>query len=102
MLSLGACHSHDLPEVDCEASEPVSYAELTITSACTSCHSSTLAAADRSGAPVGVDYDSHAAAAENAEHGAEVVNGGSMPPEGGVSTEAAEEFYVWALCGTPP
>ncbi len=95
-------HGHELPEVDCDASTPQSYSELEIVSACTGCHSSQLTGAARQSAPAGVDYDTYDAAKANAEHGAEAVNGGSMPPGGGVSEEAKQEFYIWALCGTPP
>jgi len=91
----------ELPEVDCAASTAPSFSQLAALSSCTNCHSSELSGGDRAGAPVGVDYDTYASAKANAEEGAIEVNAGRMPIGANLSSEDKEEFYLWALCGTP-
>ncbi len=105
---IGACDSGgdgdgdgDLPEVDCDNSNVPSYADLAAINSCTGCHSSDLSGADRAGAPEGVDYDNHADAMRNAESGAREVFAGRMPVGSTLGAGDKEEFYLWALCGTP-
>ncbi len=110
----GACDSGDgdsgdsdgsetgeLPEVDCAASNVPAFGELAAISSCTSCHSSELSGGDRAGAPVGVDYDTYENAKANAEQGAVEVNAGRMPIGSSLGESDKEDFYLWALCGTP-
>ncbi len=93
---------HDsYPEVDCDAVEVKGYSEMTIWDSCTGCHSSGLMGADRSDAPVGVDFDTFEAAMAEIEHAASDVAAGAMPPGGGLSDAEKNELYVWARCGTP-
>lgn len=108
LMTLVACHSdeephgHELPEVDCEVVTPPQFADVALLDSCTGCHSSTLTDADRNGAPVDVNYDTYEDAVAGAEHGAEAVNAGIMPPGGGTLTEEDKQaFYAWALCGQP-
>lgn len=104
LLLLGACGGeHSLPEVDCDAVTVPTYSELTIIGACTMCHASTLEGGNRNAAPPGIDYDTYQLAMESAEHGAEEVYEGSMPPPGigNVTEQEKQDYYAWALCGTP-
>src|SRR4051794_17766767 len=72
--------SEALPTVDCTASVPT-YSQVTLlTQVCTQCHSSTRTGADRSNAPVGINFDTYAAAKAHAETAVTEVYGGSMPP----------------------
>jgi hypothetical protein len=104
LLSVG-CGGDDasLPEIDCEMLDSVpAYSELTIIEVCTGCHSSEREGADRGDAPVGVNFDTYAAASASAERGAIRVYAGEMPPAGTTATAAQkQQFYEWALCGTP-
>lgn len=96
-----ACHSHELPEVDCDAVAPPAFAEVALFETCVLCHASTRTGADRFGAPSGVDYDTYEAAAANAEHGVELVYLGLMPPTSEPEQGEMDAFYNWGLCGTP-
>ena len=67
----------------CDPALPVSYAQEVgpvLESYCTRCHSSS--AANRRGAPEGVDFDTYAAAAAAAEMANQRVQAGTMPPSG--------------------
>ena len=99
--SEGDGHEEELPEVDCEASTIPSFAEVTAVNSCLGCHSSELSGGDRSGAPAGIDYDTHPDAVTNAEHGVAEIFAGRMPIGATLSSEEKESFYIWALCGTP-
>lgn len=102
-FSASGCGS-DLPDVDCNAQPVPTFGEVTALQKCTECHSSMRSGAARREAPGSVNFDTYEAAKGKAEEGAEEVYGGDMPPEGsGVSLTAEEkqQFYVWALCGTP-
>lgn len=92
----------DGPTVDCTGTVPT-YSEVTMWTACTSCHSSTLSGGERAGAPPGIDYDTYAGAKANADLGVSEVYEGAMPyPDGsGVTDEQKTAFYTWAKCGTP-
>lgn len=95
-------HHHDeLPEVDCNASTIPTFAEVAAFDNCTTCHASTLSGGDRAGAPVGIDYDTFADAMSNAEHGVIEVDAGRMPIGSSLSEGDKQDFYLWALCGTP-
>jgi uncharacterized membrane protein len=104
LLLVGACGGDDnLPIVDCDAVTVPTYAQLTILDTCTGCHASVLEGNERGGAPLGVDFDTYELAAEHAEHGVAEVYEGAMPPPGiGETTpQQRQDFYAWALCGTP-
>lgn len=98
----GGGHVHELPEIDCAAVTPPTFANVNLLANCTNCHTSTFTGADRFGAPAGVNYDTYEVAVDNAEHGAAAVYTGFMPPPGGDVTEQdKQDFYAWALCGQP-
>ena len=106
-LVLGSCDSgeEELPEVDCNVSTPVSYNDVRIFDvSCLQCHASDLVGPDRRDAPVGQDYDNYETARSWAKKGAHEVYEGEMPPVGFTppTEDVKQEFYVWALCGTPP
>lgn len=109
VATLAACGSEDeeeenLPEVDCSQQVPT-FAEVTAFSqVCSDCHSTALSGEDRNDAPANINFDNYESAKANAEHGAEEVFEGEMPPEGSGATltEAQkEEIYLWSLCDTP-
>lgn len=70
---------------------------------CTGCHSSTLRAGMRQGAPVGVNLDTLAEIRERAA--AIIVRTSSatptMPPAGGPSGEERTLMAEWLTCGAP-
>ena len=65
---------------------------------CTVCHSSQVSGAQRKGAPEGVDLDSIAGLRTHADRVFERTVDETMPPGGGVETEA---FLQWLECGAP-
>ena len=91
-----------LSSVDCSASAPT-FGELTIWPLCTICHASSLTGSARQGAPSNVNFDSFAAAANQAMSAAVQVSAGDMPPPGEAQPTSAQKtaLYQWALCGTP-
>lgn len=89
------------PEVDCDEVSVPAYEDLGIWNSCTGCHASDLTGPYRRGAPEGVDFDTYDAAVALAEDAAIEVNIGNMPFTGTVSEDDKEDFYAWALCGTP-
>lgn len=96
--------SSDLPEVDCSGDVPAFDEVSAFSDVCTNCHSTELSGDDRNGAPSGINWDDYDSASANAEHGAEEVFEGEMPPEGSGDTltnAQKEQLYLWALCGTP-
>jgi hypothetical protein len=110
VAALAACGSEDedeegdaLPEVDCSGEVPTFDEVSAFSDVCTDCHSTELSGAARNGAPSSINWDDYDSARANAEHGAEEVFEGEMPPEGaGELTNAQkEQLYQWALCGTP-
>lgn len=110
VAALTACGSDDegeeesLPEVDCSGAIPTFDQVTAFSEACTNCHSTSLSGADRHGAPTDINWDDYDSAKANAEHGAEEVFEGEMPPEGSgetITDAQKEQLYLWALCGTP-
>jgi hypothetical protein len=100
--TLAACGGEDLPTVDCSTPAVPTFSMVNVlTVSCATCHASTLSGAARFGAPVGLDYDTFAAAKANAEEGAAEIFSGSMPPTGGLPEADKQVYYRWALCGTP-
>jgi hypothetical protein len=94
----------EVPEVDCDAEEVPTFAEVAAFEKCTTCHSSELSGAERNGAPADDNWDEYEEAMEHAELIAHEVFEGEMPPEeSGITLTAAEEddLYLWALCGAP-
>ena len=85
------------PPADCPTWEGL--AEPFLTTWCTPCHATTVSPADRRGAPVGMDFDTHAAAAVWAEAIAEAVASERMPPAGGVDPLQREALSAWVACG---
>jgi len=88
---------------DCERDPPVSwdnYAHGFVTRYCTSCHSSQLAGADRSGAPAGLDLDSEAAvrAYGGAIRANTLGDDPSMPPGGGPDAAELSLLDEWLTC----
>ncbi len=94
--------SGSLSGTDCSQAVPA-YSALTIWPLCTGCHSSTLSASARQGAPSNVNFDSYAPAVRAASEAAMQVSGGEMPPAGHTQPSSDEKtaLYQWALCGTP-
>ena len=85
--------------VSCDAAP--GYAEVSAFMKCSMCHSSARPAAERSGAPAAIDFDSEAAARANARAAQRMVSGGFMPPPGsGITLTNAEkqQLYTWAMC----
>lgn len=100
LMALGCGTEEELPEVDCTQTIP-RFAELRIGPYCTSCHASGITGAARM-VPTGLNYDNYSDAVVHAEAGAHVVSEGEMPPAGAmVPQDIKDEFYLWALCGTP-
>jgi hypothetical protein len=93
----------DQPTVDCSKDTPAAFSTITAFDTCTTCHSSTLTGAARSGAPSGLDFDTFAVAKANASEAVSELEEGGMPPSGSPKPSAAEKqaLYVWAECGTP-
>lgn len=96
-----ACGGDDMPAVDCAAVTPPTFANVALFNSCVGCHSAALSGNERFGAPGDVNYDTYAAAVANADHGVHEVESGSMPPVGSVSEADKQDFYAWAMCGTP-
>ncbi len=89
----------DTATTDC--SNAPTFSEVTLFQSCTGCHATTLEGADRNGAPAGIDFDTYAAASQNAEHGLDEVEEGAMPPSGSVSDEEIQGLKDWINCGMP-
>lgn len=91
------------PVIDCSQVTAPSYAALTIWPLCTDCHSASKTGAARNKAPVGVDFDSYAAAKAQAASAAAQVNAGLMPErtDAQPSAEQKAALFAWAMCGTP-
>lgn len=105
-MALAACGGGEggkPPTIDCSTVTVPSYAAVELWPLCTSCHSSTSTGTDREMAPVGVNFDTYAAAKAQAASAAAQVNAGIMPPMTALQPSAAQkaQLYAWALCGTP-
>lgn len=79
------------------------YARGHLTTWCTPCHSRQVPVEERSGAPVGVDFDTLEDVRRFAERIAVTGTGAEarMPPAGGVSDEAKDLLAEWLACGAP-
>ena len=83
LLFLCGCGSKEVPGLDC----PIGTAAVTYSGQikplldlkCVACHSSQ--ASNRYGAPLGIDYDTYAAARRSGDVGLLVIGGGTMPPQ---------------------
>lgn len=94
----------DGPEIDCATVTVPKFSEMSaVWGKCTTCHASTLTGASRVNAPVGVDFDTYAAAKTNAATAMHEVYEGAMPPAGlpALSEDEEDQLYRWASCGTP-
>jgi uncharacterized membrane protein len=75
------------------------YAEGFFDKSCNGCHSSQLTGAVRSGAPEGVDFDTEAAAIQQADRvRARVLGDQTMPPGGGLTAEELFLLDEWLTC----
>jgi mono/diheme cytochrome c family protein len=97
---LAACTGSDLPQTDCSGTIPT-YSQVSLINTCVGCHSSQLTGGARAGAPASVNYDTYAAAVDNATNGAAAVDSGRMPIGAAPSAQQRDDFIQWALCGTP-
>lgn len=101
-VSCGGEEGESVPEIDCTATPPMKYSEMTaVWAKCTSCHSSMLTGTARANAPAGIDFDTFDAAKAEAHEAASEVAEGAMPPGGGLSEAEKTQIYSWAQCGTP-
>lgn len=73
------------------------YADGFFRSYCLSCHSAT--AADRHEATVGVDFDTQAQVLDQLESIYLVIDGGAMPPGGGLTDDDLALIHEWLVCG---
>lgn len=87
----------------CEALTWETFGEGYFQTWCTGCHSSALPEGDRAGAPVGVDFDTYAGAAQWADRiDARVLSEPpTMPPVGGSSDAERDRLAAWLDCGLP-
>ncbi len=88
---------------DCETS-PLRYdtfAQPLLATWCTPCHNSELEVAERSGAPEGLDFDSYSRIVTYAALASQSITDERMPPAGGLSVAAREDFAFWVDCGMP-
>ncbi len=90
------------PEPPCDATW-ASFGDPWFRSWCTACHSSTLPAEDRYGAPLGVDFDTLEAVRAFAPAIRAAATGGAptMPPGGGPTAEERAALEAWLDCGLP-
>ena len=96
-----AASNEDLPEVDCDDGPVVEYEDVSAFDKCVVCHDSSKTGDERAKAEVGVDFDTEELAKDSAEHAAEEVFEGEMPPEGSgitLTDDEKETLYRWALC----
>ena len=105
-LGLVACGDDTADgEVDCDATPPKTYAELSsVWSKCTNCHATTLTdLTARQAAPLGTDYDTYDAAKAAGSKTKSRVADGTMPPAGSptLSDQEKTDLYAWVDCGMP-
>lgn len=74
-----------------------------LTTWCVPCHGSQVPVEERSGAPLGVDFDTLEGVRQFAAAIADSATGEAprMPPAGGVTPEAMEQLAEWLSCGAP-
>ena len=79
------------------------FARVFFTDYCNQCHSSDLDFTERSGATVGVDYNTYALAVQNSERAKARVVEGTMPPSGSpMPSEGQKQKLIdWVDAGTP-
>ena len=100
----GGGENEEGPNVDCATATVPKYSEMTAAwGKCVTCHSSTLTATARNGAPAGINYDTFEAARTNAQTAMDEVFEGAMPIAGYPKLTDAEktQIYNWASCDTP-
>lgn len=100
--SSGSDDSKTATKFDCSTVAVPEFADLDF-STCTGCHSSTLSGVARVDAPVGVDFDTYLAAKADPAEIVEVLEEGTMPPDGNAQPSQAvrDAIATWASCGTP-
>ena len=104
---LGACHPAPKSEVEPEPSDAdacgtwSSVGEPFTLTWCAGCHSSQLPADRRYGAPVGTDLDTLDAVIAQSAAVRSSLDGGRMPPAGGVPAAEQAAFLAWLECGAP-
>jgi len=88
---------------DCETSalRYDTFAQPLLATWCTPCHASNLEPDERSGAPVGLDFDSYDNVVAVANLIASSIEDERMPPVGGLSQDERDAFVAWVECGTP-
>ena len=91
---------------DCPSMSPLTYQSFGapfFSNYCTSCHSSKLASDRRSGAPVGIDFDTLGGIRAKAEriYARAGDHNTTMPPAGGPSADQRKQLGDWLACGAP-
>jgi uncharacterized membrane protein len=77
---------------------PVTYTgqiKALLDSSCIGCHASTLQGAARNGAPLGVNFDSYAAAHQSASRANARIQAGTMPKSGPLTAQEKALFLAW-------
>lgn len=85
---------------DCVGDIP-EYEDVAAFDKCVTCHDSMKGAGQRKSAPMGVNFDTKAAAEAHAMQAVNVVKAGVMPPApSGLTLSQAEkqQLYLWAMC----
>ena len=88
------------PNPDC-ASAPATFAQVEAFKVCVTCHATTKSIAQRSSAPIDVNFDTERDAAAHANRAVMLVMSGLMPPSASglsVSDAAKRQLYSWAMC----
>jgi uncharacterized membrane protein len=110
LLAGAACGSRDADSaaaITCDRQPPLNYGNFGkgyLELHCTSCHSAANSETQRSGAPVGVDFDSysdvvqHVALIDRESVGADP----PMPPAGGPTRAELALFHEWLVCAVWP
>lgn len=101
-LLLAGCPADPVPDVsECESPTWEDFAQGYVRTWCTPCHTSSLAGADRHGAPEGIDFDRWSQVYDWRERIAvrATGDGADMPPVGGVDPADVERFGRWLACG---
>jgi uncharacterized membrane protein len=63
---------------------------------CIRCHATTKQGASRSGAPIGLDYNTYSVASANAQRANQQIQAGSMPPGGpALASNDKAIFQAW-------
>ena len=94
----------DGPSADCDAGPIPSFDDVAIFATCVVCHGTDVTGDARASAPPTVNFDDYDSAVAASERAAFYVFYDIMPPRNTdirVSDVEKEQFYLWALCGTP-